>query len=156
MSKRAREEFGTKGSEFERNVCDTGTRRARGRRRRTTNQPVAEVRNGWRDKTCVKMPNHLTVPFKKTYPAHVRNRVRDYLHNHSQDHPDRYKHDVAFWEDLRAPCIAHDVRIDTVNAFLRSVPPVPPKIRLTSSSYHAQLVFVLIKFPSDVRATRSP
>ncbi|KAG8213026.1 putative pH-response regulator protein [Butyriboletus roseoflavus] len=81
------------------------------------------------------MPNHLTIPFKKTYPARIRPRVRDYLNNHSQDHPDRYKLDIARWEDLRAPCIAQDVRTDAVNAFLR---------------YHAQLVFVLTKLPSDI------
>lgn len=66
------------------------------------------------------MPNHLTVPFKKTYPAQIRARVRDYLHNHAQDHPDLYKQDIADWDALRTPCIVHDVRNDTVNAFIRS------------------------------------
>ncbi|KAH0833294.1 putative pH-response regulator [Lanmaoa asiatica] len=81
------------------------------------------------------MPNHLSIPFKKTYPAHIRTQVRDYLNDNSQDHPDLYKHDIADWEALRAPCVLHDVRTDAVDAFL---------------SYHAQLVFVLIKLPSDI------
>ncbi|KAF8442365.1 BRO1-like domain-containing protein [Boletus edulis BED1] len=81
------------------------------------------------------MPNHLHLPFKKSYPAHIRQRVRDYLDDHTQDHPDVYKQDIAHWDALRVPCIAHDVRSDAVSAFV---------------SYHAQLVFVLIKLPSDI------
>lgn len=99
------------------------------------------------------MPNHLTVPAKKTYPAQIRARVRDYLHDHAQDHPDLYKQDIALWDALRAPCIVHDVRIDAASAFIRSVARPAPNSGLTSSSYHAQLVFVLAKLPSDVRAT---
>ncbi|KAG9315304.1 putative pH-response regulator protein [Chiua virens] len=81
------------------------------------------------------MPNHLHIPFKKSYPAHIQSRLRDYLQIHSQDHPDLYKQDIQLWVDLRAPCIAHDLHIDTIDTFLR---------------YHAQLVCVLIKLPSDI------
>lgn len=99
------------------------------------------------------MPNHLSLPFKKTYPVQIRAPVRDYLHDHSQDHPDLYKRDISEWEALRAPCILPDVRSDASDAFLQSVPCFTLKTGLTSSSYHAQLVFVLTKFPSDVRVT---
>lgn len=61
-------------------------------------QPVAEWR---RDQN--EMPNHLSLALKKTYPAQIRARVRDYLHQHTQDHPDAYKHDIAQWHSLRNP-----------------------------------------------------
>lgn len=102
------------------------------------------------------MPNHLSLPLKKTYPVQIRAPVRDYLHNHSQDHPDLYKYDISQWEALRAPCILPDARNDAADAFLWSVPRLGLKIGLTFCSYHAQLVFVLTKFPSDVCAIQCP
>lgn len=112
--KSARVEFGTKSSEsgIERKVCD------RREEEEDNNQPVAVASR--QD----EMPNHLSVPLKKTYPAQIRARVRDYLHDHAQDHPDLYKQDIADWETLRAPCIVHDIRNDAASPFIRSVAPL--------------------------------
>ncbi|KAI6115655.1 BRO1-like domain-containing protein [Pisolithus croceorrhizus] len=83
------------------------------------------------------MPNHLVVPFKKTYTAPIRSSVRDYILHHTEDHPDAYRSDIAQWESLRVACMntttAH--HSSDVDAFLK---------------YHAQLVFVLAKLPSDI------
>ncbi|KAF8553948.1 BRO1-domain-containing protein [Imleria badia] len=87
------------------------------------------------------MPNHLGVPLKKTYPAQIRARVRDYLHQHTQDHPDAYRHDISHWDDIRNPA---------PNDLIRSAHHPNPISLLTSHSYHAQLVCVLQKFPSDI------
>ncbi|KAH7884708.1 BRO1-like domain-containing protein [Phlebopus sp. FC_14] len=81
------------------------------------------------------MPNHLKVPFKKTYAAPIRAKVRDYILNRTEDHPDAYKRDINLWETLRTACTTDTLRSDAINAFL---------------SYHAQLVFVLTKLPSDI------
>ncbi|KAI6025189.1 BRO1-like domain-containing protein [Pisolithus microcarpus] len=83
------------------------------------------------------MPNHLVIPFKKTYTAPIRSSVRDYILHHTEDHPDAYRSDIAQWESLRVACMnttaAH--HSNDVDAFLK---------------YHAQLVFVLAKLPSDI------
>ncbi|KAF9237666.1 BRO1-like domain-containing protein [Melanogaster broomeanus] len=81
------------------------------------------------------MPNHLSIPFKKTYATPLRAKVRDYIQNQTADHPDAYKPDISQWESLRAACTTNAIRSDSVNTFL---------------SYHAQLVFVLTKLPSDI------
>ncbi|KAN0092781.1 BRO1-like domain containing protein [Tylopilus felleus] len=81
------------------------------------------------------MPNHLTLPLKKTWQAQIHTKVRNYIHDNTNDHPDAYKNDIANWDALRTPCIAPDVRSDAVTAFI---------------SYHAQLVFVIRKLPSDI------
>ncbi|KAI6013503.1 BRO1-like domain-containing protein [Pisolithus microcarpus] len=85
------------------------------------------------------MPNHLVIPFKKTYTAPIRSSVRDYILHHTEDHPDAYRSDIAQWESLRVACMnttaAH--HSNDVDAFLKYVS-------------HAQLVFVLAKLPSDV------
>ncbi|KAF8842107.1 BRO1-domain-containing protein [Paxillus ammoniavirescens] len=81
------------------------------------------------------MPNHLSIPFKKTYATPIRAKVRDYIQNQTEDHPDAYKPDISQWETLRAACTTNAVRNDSINPFL---------------SYHAQLVFTLTKLPSDI------
>ncbi|KAI6133596.1 BRO1-like domain-containing protein [Pisolithus croceorrhizus] len=83
------------------------------------------------------MPNHLVIPFKKTYTAPIRSSVRDYILHHTEDHPDAYRSDIAQWESLRVACMNTTTAHHTsdVDAFLK---------------YHAQLVFVLAKLPSDI------
>lgn len=84
------------------------------------------------------MPNHLGIPFKKTYTAPIRASVRDYILRHTEDHPDAYKSDIAQWESLRGACMntaAGALHSSNVDSFLK---------------YHAQLVFILAKLPSDI------
>ncbi|KAH9849704.1 BRO1-domain-containing protein [Lenzites betulinus] len=82
------------------------------------------------------MPNQLAIPFKKTYIVPIRQAVRDYiLLHHSDTHPDAYRWDISHWEKLRAEATSGAVHVDRVSAFL---------------SYHAQLVFILTKFPPDI------
>ncbi|KAI0833513.1 BRO1-domain-containing protein [Trametes gibbosa] len=82
------------------------------------------------------MPNQLSIPFKKTYIVPIRQAVRDYiLAHHSGTHPDAYRWDISQWEKLRADATSGTVHVDRVGAFL---------------SYHAQLVFILTKFPPDI------
>ncbi|KAI0635957.1 BRO1-domain-containing protein [Trametes polyzona] len=82
------------------------------------------------------MPNQLSIPFKKTYIVPIRQAVREYiLHHHSDTHPDAYRWDIGHWEKLRAEATSGGIHIDRVGVLL---------------SYHAQLVFILTKFPADI------
>jgi programmed cell death 6-interacting protein len=47
------------------------------------------------------MPNHLTIPFKKTYSCPIPIATRDYIRNHTEDHPDAYIRDINQWKALR-------------------------------------------------------
>ncbi|KAL4062196.1 BRO1-like domain-containing protein [Scleroderma citrinum] len=81
------------------------------------------------------MPNHLGIPVKKTYPASIRTGVRDYILNHTEDHPEAYRTDISQWESLRAACTNATAHSSNIDPFLK---------------YHAQLVFILAKLPSDI------
>ncbi|KAI6038820.1 BRO1-like domain-containing protein [Pisolithus marmoratus] len=83
------------------------------------------------------MPNHLSIPFKRSYTAPIRSSVRDYILHQTEEHPDAYKSDIAQWESLRVACVntTGAQHSSDVGAFLK---------------YHAQLVFVLVKLPSDI------
>ncbi|KAH7927929.1 pH-response regulator [Leucogyrophana mollusca] len=81
------------------------------------------------------MPNQLAVPFKKTYAASVRQAARDYILAHTEDHPDAFKWDIDLWESLRTSGTGGIVHVEQINAAI---------------SYHAQLVFILTKLPSDI------
>lgn len=81
------------------------------------------------------MPNHLSIPIKKTYPASIRTSARDYILAHTEDHPDAYRTDIAQWEALRTACTNPTVRTTSIDPFLK---------------YNAQLGFVLAKLPSDI------
>ncbi|KAI0091182.1 BRO1-domain-containing protein [Irpex rosettiformis] len=82
------------------------------------------------------MTNLLSVPFKKSYVLPIRQGVRDYISTHHKDtHPDVFKWDIDRWETLRKDAtdpIIHTNRVQTI------------------LSYHAQLVFILTKLPSDI------
>ncbi|OAX43145.1 BRO1-domain-containing protein [Rhizopogon vinicolor AM-OR11-026] len=47
------------------------------------------------------MPNHLSIPFKKTYSCPIHTAARDYIRNHTEDHPDAYIRDINQWKSLR-------------------------------------------------------
>lgn len=55
------------------------------------------------------MPNHLSVPLKKSYKVNISDVRLD-------EHPDAYRRDLAQWDSLRARCVAPDT-----NAFITSV-----------------------------------
>lgn len=97
------------------------------------------------------MPNHLCIPFKKTYSCSIPTAARDYIRNYTEDHPDAYIRDINQWKSLReigTGGVLHADRIKPSLQWVRHV--LIPTSNLTRSSYHAQLVFILAKLPSDV------
>lgn len=81
------------------------------------------------------MPNHLTIPFKKAYACPIHIATRDYIRNHTEDHPDAYIRDIDQWKALRDIGTGGVLHADRINFAL---------------AYHAQLVFILAKLPSDI------
>ncbi|KZT07808.1 BRO1-domain-containing protein [Laetiporus sulphureus 93-53] len=82
------------------------------------------------------MPNQLSVPFKRTHAAELRQAVKEYLlMNRTETHPDAFRWDINRWEALRKDGVGGVVHVDRVKAVL---------------SYHAQLVFILTKLPPDI------
>lgn len=64
------------------------------------------------------MPNQLTFPSKRSYPADVRSALKAYIHEkHPETHPDAFKWDIAKWESCRAEAIkdyVHEERIPKI------------------------------------------
>ncbi|KAJ7931480.1 BRO1-like domain-containing protein [Mycena leptocephala] len=81
------------------------------------------------------MSNLLAVPFKKTYNIDVKEPVRNYLLVNGATHPDAFRNDINKWQILRKDGVGGGVHVDRVNAAL---------------SYHAQLLSVLTKLPTDI------
>ncbi|KAJ7284953.1 BRO1-like domain-containing protein [Mycena rebaudengoi] len=81
------------------------------------------------------MSNLLALPFKKTYNIDVQEPVRNYLLENGANHPDAFKSDITRWQNLRKEGVGGVVHADRVNAAL---------------SYHAQLLSVLAKLPTDI------
>ncbi|EIW83874.1 pH-response regulator [Coniophora puteana RWD-64-598 SS2] len=82
------------------------------------------------------MPNQLTIPFKKTYTTvPVRDAAAAYIREHTDDHPDAFRWDIDQWHALRNDAINFTVHVDRVHVLIK---------------YHAQLVFILTKLPSDI------
>lgn len=68
------------------------------------------------------MPNQLSVPFKKTHAAELRQAVKEYLLvNHTETHPDAFRWDINRWEVLRKDGVGGVVHIDRVKAVLRCI-----------------------------------
>ncbi|KAJ7127029.1 BRO1-like domain-containing protein [Mycena epipterygia] len=82
------------------------------------------------------MSNLLALPFKKTYNIDVKEPVRNYLLVNGANHPDAFKNDINKWQNLRKEGVGGIVHVDRVNAAL---------------SYHAQLLSVLTKLPTDIQ-----
>ncbi|KAG6840601.1 hypothetical protein C0991_005642 [Blastosporella zonata] len=81
------------------------------------------------------MSNLLAIPFKKTYPADVKEATRNYIYAHGGQHPEEFKDDISLWENLRKEGVGGVVHVDRINASLL---------------YHAQLVSILTKLPPDI------
>ncbi|TCD68499.1 pH-response regulator protein palA/rim20 [Steccherinum ochraceum] len=82
------------------------------------------------------MPNQLSIPFKKTTDIAVRASIRKYIsERHNDTHPDALKWDISLWESLRKDGVGGQVHVDRV---------------LSAQIYHAQLIFILTKLPSDI------
>ncbi|KAJ6513259.1 BRO1-like domain-containing protein [Mycena sanguinolenta] len=81
------------------------------------------------------MSNLLGLPFKKTYNIDIKEPVRNYLLVNGAIHPDAFKTDINRWQNLRKDGVGGVVHIDRVTAAL---------------SYHAQLLSVLTKLPTDI------
>jgi len=47
------------------------------------------------------MTNLLSVPFKKTYPANIKDATRQYISDHGGAHADEFREDIKTWQDLR-------------------------------------------------------
>ncbi|KAJ8593344.1 BRO1-domain-containing protein [Rhizopogon salebrosus TDB-379] len=81
------------------------------------------------------MPNHLSIPFKKTYSCPIPTAARDYIRNHTEDHPDAYIRDINRWKSLRDIGTGGVLHVDRIKPAL---------------NYHAQLIFILAKLPLDI------
>ncbi|KAG9093520.1 pH-response regulator protein palA/rim20 [Ceratobasidium sp. UAMH 11750] len=85
------------------------------------------------------MPNQLHIPFKATSPAQIREAVESYIEfNHTDAHPDAFKWDIARWSELRKEGVGGYVHVNRVEAGLL---------------YHAHLVLLLTKFPTNIGLT---
>ncbi|KAJ7227152.1 BRO1-like domain-containing protein [Mycena pura] len=82
------------------------------------------------------MSNLLAVPFKKTYNIDVEEPVRSYLRHQGAAHPDAFRSDIDRWQSLRRDGVGGVVHVDRVN---------------TALSYHAQLLSILTKLPTDIQ-----
>ncbi|KAK7033123.1 pH-response regulator protein palA/RIM20 [Favolaschia claudopus] len=81
------------------------------------------------------MSNLLAIPFKKTYNIDLKEPLRNYLLVNGSIHPDAFKNDINKWLTLRKDGVGGVVHVDRVN---------------TTLSYHAQLLSVLAKLPTDI------
>ncbi|KAG8763567.1 pH-response regulator protein palA/rim20 [Ceratobasidium sp. 423] len=82
------------------------------------------------------MPNQLSIPFKQTSPAQIKDAIRSYIEfNHTDAHPDAFKWDISRWEELRKGGVGGYVHVNRVDAALL---------------YHAHLVLLLTKFPANI------
>ncbi|CCO28617.1 pH-response regulator protein palA/RIM20 [Rhizoctonia solani AG-1 IB] len=82
------------------------------------------------------MPNQLSIPFKPTLPAQIKEAVLSYIEfNHTDSHPDAFKWDIARWEELRKDGVGGYVHVNRVDATLL---------------YHAHLILLLTKFPANI------
>ncbi|KAL9714113.1 pH-response regulator protein palA/rim20 [Leucoagaricus gongylophorus] len=82
------------------------------------------------------MPNLLNFPSKKTYKTEIESTVRKFISCHSGGHPDEFKDDIQQWQDLRKNATTDAVHVDCIQSILL---------------YHAQLVSILAKLPSDIQ-----
>lgn len=65
------------------------------------------------------MPNQLSIPFKDTPEAPIKDAVTSYIETYYTDtHPDAFKWDIARWEALRRDGVGGYVHVDRVNAAL--------------------------------------
>lgn len=99
------------------------------------------------------MSNLLAVPFKHSSAIDIKDPVKNYIQNNSGTHPDEFKSDIARWQTFRRDALGTAVHVNAVDPILLSVTNsshLPPLIDL-SNSYHAQLLFILSKLPTDVR-----
>ncbi|KAJ7364036.1 BRO1-like domain-containing protein [Mycena albidolilacea] len=81
------------------------------------------------------MSNLLGFPFKTTYNIDIKEPVRNYLLVNGAIHPDAFRNDINRWQNLRKDGVGGVVHVDRANAAL---------------SYHAQLLSVLTKLPTDI------
>ncbi|CAE6379605.1 unnamed protein product [Rhizoctonia solani] len=85
------------------------------------------------------MPNQLSIPFKQTSPAQIKEAVLSYIEfDHTDSHPDAFKWDISRWEELRKDGVGGYVHVNRVDATLL---------------YHAHLILLLTKFPANIGLT---
>ncbi|KAH9481355.1 pH-response regulator protein palA/RIM20 [Psilocybe cubensis] len=82
------------------------------------------------------MANLLSIPFKKAYPIEIKQATRAYLSNQGGAHPDQFKEDIKSWQDLRRDGVGGVVHENRVG---------------DSLLYHAQLISILTKLPTDMQ-----
>lgn len=99
------------------------------------------------------MPNLLVVPFKQSYKAPVKQALREYIHASTNQHPEEFKWDVDRWDTLREESRGIAPHVDLIDKMIRFgffVFAFTRNLWVDIDSYHAQLVFVLTKLPTDV------
>ncbi|KIM39855.1 hypothetical protein M413DRAFT_19615 [Hebeloma cylindrosporum] len=82
------------------------------------------------------MTNLLSVPFKKPYPADIKDATRRYISDHGGAHADEFREDIKTWQDLRKEGVGGVVHEKKLESALL---------------YHAQLVSILTKLPTDIQ-----
>ncbi|KAG7452534.1 BRO1-domain-containing protein [Guyanagaster necrorhizus] len=81
------------------------------------------------------MSNLLAIPFKKSYALDLKEPARRYLQDHTSAHPDSFKVDIDRWQELRRDGVGGTVHKDGTEKM---------------NNYHAQLLSILAKLPSDI------
>ncbi|KAK0483604.1 BRO1-like domain-containing protein [Armillaria novae-zelandiae] len=79
--------------------------------------------------------NLLFIPFKNSYNIDLKETVRRYLQDHTSAHPDSFKVDINRWQELRRDGVGGTVHKDGTDKM---------------NNYHAQLLSILTKLPSDI------
>jgi len=64
------------------------------------------------------MTNLLTVPFKKAYPANIKDATRRYISDHGGAHADEFREDIKTWQDLRKEGVGGEVHENKLESAL--------------------------------------
>ncbi|KAG1750758.1 ALIX V-shaped domain binding to HIV-domain-containing protein [Suillus lakei] len=97
------------------------------------------------------MPNHLSIPFKKTYSCPIPIATRDYIRNHTEDHPDAYIRDINQWKSLRDIGTGGVLHADRIN-FALSPSSLPVTLRSIAFE-RASILFNMAALYSQLAAS---
>jgi len=64
------------------------------------------------------MTNLLSIPFKRTYPANIKDAARQYISDHGGAHPDEFRDDITTWQELRKEGVGGILHENRVNSSL--------------------------------------
>ncbi len=97
------------------------------------------------------LSNLLAIPFKNSYNLDLKEPARRYLQDHTSAHPDSFKVDINRWQELRRNSVGGTVHKDGTDKMNKcAICRISLLLLTATNSYHAQLLSILTKLPSDV------